>query len=633
MRRFSRVLASAVVLALVAAVVLSGLFVSIPSARAQPAEIPWLDMGIITQEAGFNRGLAAVVTDGTTAMYVFYYTVFSAANINVTKLTLGTGMFGTPTPVFDEQVNDPGNTNMVSPQYPMSATMDASGNLYVAWTHIAVPGSGSAIFVSKSSDGGVTWDPAVQASEPSATAFDAMPSIAVAPNGTVYVAYSQQWPPMFVNITMSHSTDGGQTFTGYANVSGQGAPGMAEYGSLSIDSGGRLYLAYTGIDLYMFGLVVNVTTSDDGLTWTEPVPLTPMSFLAEMPSTVVDARGNVHIFWFDFRSYLLSGTVGVWHSMSMNRGASWSPAVSVSEWLPTPYGAPFLSVAMHFDEIMVAWAGYTGSTYGMSYVVSPDAGQTWTHASFFSPGPEIDYVALGADQNGTFYAAATMYDGSNEWLEGLVWFGPPTAPVITSVAPGAARLTVSWSASPEPDVQGYQLLRSSNGVDFAGVAAVDAGTTSYVDTDLANGTYWYELVAVNDWGLTSDASAAVSGTLGPSLESLQDQINQLQSDLNSANADLAAIQSRLDALRGQLNSLQGNTTALQNQIQALQDQLDSVQAQQATGTMSLATLAFEVIVVVLLVALLVIELRKPKKPTVMMAQPAQAAPTKPEDEL
>ena len=633
MHTFSRAVALVGVLALVATMVLAGLVVTAPGARAGPDQVSWFDVGTISSANGFNRAGAVVVTNGTTSMWVFYYTTTTATgvtNINVTKYSLGTGILGMPTFVSDKQVNNV--ANVVDPYEPMSATMDSSGNLYVAWNHIPVPGSAESIYVSKSTDGGATWLPAVPVTAASTVSDNYGPSIATNAAGTVYVAWTQVWASTFENVTVAQSTNGGNSFINPTNASGEGPQGAAVRPSLSADSAGRLYISYWGVNpTGPTPYHVNVTTSDDGVSWAAPTQLTPDSTLAFPPSTYVDASGNAHVFWLDYRGLLTTGAPTFWQSVSTNHGASWSAGAPISQGLSTPNA--YASVSGHGNEIMVAWPSNHNLQHGLSYVVSEDGGLTWTDEKFYYPGYSVSGLNLASDQNGTFYAAAEDSSGAYTAVDGLLWMGPPSAPVITSVAPGTGSLTVTWAASPEPDVASYRVLRSTNGVDYRAIATVNVGTTSHTDSGLANGTYWYEIVAVDGLGTTSVASVPDSGTLGPTVAQLQSEITALQSELNTANANLASIQTQLDGLKGQLSGLQGNTTALQNQIAALQNQLNTLQGQQATQTMSYANLAFEIIVVVLLVVLLLNQMRKPKNPTLVMAQPGQVEPKKPDEEL
>ena len=243
------------------------------------------------------------------------------------------------------------------------------------------------------------------------------------------------------------------------------------------------------------------------------------------------------------------------------------------------------------------------------------------------------------------------------------WNGPPSAPVITSVTSGTGALTVSWTAPPEKDVAAYRVWRSLDGSNYQILATVTAPETAYVDTGLSNGTYWYRVEAVDNYVHASLPSQPWYGVVGMStaqlIASLQSQISLLQNQLAQANASTAAAitgaRAQITFLEAQLANLQSSQATsnaataaqlalLQANITKLQQQLNNLQSQQATQTISYANLAFEVIVVVLLIVLLLNQMRKPRAPQMMMAQPAQvprpvmppppqAPPTRPEDEL
>ncbi len=256
------------------------------------------------------------------------------------------------------------------------------------------------------------------------------------------------------------------------------------------------------------------------------------------------------------------------------------------------------------------------------------------------------------DQNGTVYVAGSETYATNFRVVLGYWHSLPSRPVITSIASGTGRLTVTWTAPPEADIATYRIWRSNDGSTYTLVSTVNAPTLTYTDTGLANGTYWYKIDAVDVLGDVSHESVPASGIVGPTTQQLIDALNAqiaaLQAQLAQVNASsaaaIAAAQAQITALQAQLTSLQSSQAAsnaataaelarLQANITALQGQLNSLQGQQATQSISYANLAFEIIVVVLLVVLLLNQMRKPKSPQLMMAQPGQAEPKKPEDDL
>ena len=183
----------------------------------------------------------------------------------------------------------------------------AGGNVYVTWTHFkSNKGHGfisSPIVESVSRDFGATWSGPIAVSD-SAHSFDQGSSPAVAPDGTVYVAYegNQASDLSKDQIVLARSTDGGRSFTNIelgrvyddvgcypANVA-QGRARLSfeqfrinSFPSLAIDpTTGALAIAWADDQgnagcaagaASFSGLTdnqVKLVTSADGITWTAP---------------------------------------------------------------------------------------------------------------------------------------------------------------------------------------------------------------------------------------------------------------------------------------------------------------------------------------------------------------------------
>ncbi len=92
--------------------------------------------------------------------------------------------------------------------------------------------------------------------------------------------------------------------------------------------------------------------------------------------------------------------------------------------------------------------------------------------------------------------------------------------IIVPLAPLAAQTAsymIDWVPNPEPEVAGYVIYRSlSATVGFQVVDSVDVSTTTYVDTDLQKGTfYFYRLKAKDADGNRGLFSNLVSGMTIP----------------------------------------------------------------------------------------------------------------------
>ncbi len=638
---FAKRMRTAVVLALVATLAFGTLFVSAPPARADLNAVAWSADALVTgANAGQQNSWTRVLADQHGNVFVFFevYVGTNQANLNVSKFST-VGNTGTYAFQYTRSVN--GNDFSVVYQSLISVTMDASGNLYCAWTKGPgyTSGHGAEVYVSMSADGGNTWPQTTRADSLNSFGDDQNPSVAINPvDNSVWVAWDQTWNGLY-NISISHSTNAGATFTGFANITNQHSD-TTVWPQLGIDSLGRMYVAYEYFAYTLGTYSLNWTWSDGGASWAAPqhIPSTLVEG-AYTPSLVVDSANRVHIVWYDHR-LTSEGTFSVYYRESTTRGATWSPDLPVNQGTIQPGNFP--SIAVHGNTVIVAWQ--SGSSLG--YAISGNGGSSFFPEQSASVSTNLAYTSLAADENGTFYAAVTR--ATTVWSVGLMfWNGPPSVPSITGVAPAAGQLTVTWGAVPEKDVSEYRVYRSIDGSNYQIVGTVGASTTSFVDSGLANGTYYYRVDAVDNRGTASNPSLPALGTVGPTtaqlIADLQSEIAVLQGQLSSSDANLTAARAQITSLQTALTNLQNSQSTsdaataaalarLQANITALQNQLNNLQSQQATQTISYANLAFEVIVVVLLVVLLLNQMRKPKAPQMMMAESAQS-PKKPEDDL
>ncbi len=603
-------------LGLVAVLALAGLVAMAPAARADHDTLPWYSYGNVFPSLAFVRSRATTFADGQGSLYVFYDTTDQGTgltNLNVSKFAAHASL-SLPRSLWDKQVNTA--TNTVALGYP-SVAQDHDGNLYAAY--IEDRGSGQNIYVSTLPAGTTTWSAEVLVSSPGGV--NTKPALAVTPTGTVYVAWQQSWLS-WTNLTVASSTDGGATFGTPTNITSPGASGITQV-SATADAAGHVYVISDFFNRAKGYYVTNVSRSVDGTTWDAPVTLSNLNSDAFDPSIYADPWGSVHAIWIDHPG----GIYHLYYSRSSDGGDSWSVPVALSD---TTVGVltSRTSIAASGATLMVGWTSahtVAPTSFGLGFAISADRGSSWYAPEYFTVAGNVSNGQLTADANGTFYSAPdTSLSGLSLAPRLLVWLGPSSPPTITGIARGTGQLTVSWTAPPEVNVVGYRVYRSTDGSTFSLVASLPATETSYVDSGLANGQYWYQVVAVNDAGILSHPA---TGTAFVGLSS-QEQIAQLQ-------GEIAALQQQIATLQGNATANSATLAQLQSELKNLQDQLNALQGQQATQTISYANLAFEIIVVVLLVILLLNQMRKPKSPQLMMAQPGQvqAPPKQPEDDL
>lgn len=627
----------------------------VPSARADHNTEPWGAGTVVTGVGTMPNYTATTLDDGHGNLFVFrLWQQPGGLNLYVYKYQ-DVGAHATPVleSGFPVQVNGIANVVTYLYGYPTvyaSAAIDNAGNVYLAWTHANTGPSFTDVYVSRSTDGGKTWALTTQVSSTKASEYDQWPAILAAPSGTLYVAWVQDIAGWY-NVTVATSTNQANSWTTQQNVSDRSSNGASvDSIKLAVDSLGRIYLVYDReAPSRSF---VNLTWTD-GSTWTAPVNLNSGTTADGLgPAIAVDYANRIHVAWEDSRT-AFNGNAEIFYVSSSDRGATWTPQVPVSQGLALMAGSWDIQIATKGDNILMTWDIYgTGAPDGFdqSYVISADHGGSWYPEAVKTWGAQSFGSFLTVDQNGTFYLGTTIY-ATTELVEFNWWHSPPSTPVMTSVVSGTGSLTLSWNAPFEADINAYRVLRSLDGTTYTVAATVAGSARSYTDTGLANGTYWYRLEAVDTLGYVSHDSQPLSDVVGLStaqlIANLQSEIASLQAQLASANtssaAAIAAAQAQITSLQNQLTNLQNSQATnnaataaelarLEANLTAVQNQLNNLQGQQATQTISYANLAFEVIVVVLLVVLLLNQMRKPKAPQMMMAEPAQS-PKKPEDEL
>ena len=72
---------------------------------------------------------------------------------------------------------------------------------------------------------------------------------------------------------------------------------------------------------------------------------------------------------------------------------------------------------------------------------------------------------------------------------------PPSPPANLAAIPSEATVRLTWSASPESDVAAYIVYRAAAGRAFERVGSTRAPTATFVDRDVARGTYRYAVTA------------------------------------------------------------------------------------------------------------------------------------------
>jgi chitodextrinase len=330
--------------------------------------------------------------------------------------------------------NDAGGASQSEP----SLTLDASNNIYLAWTDTR--NGNNDVFFSKSTDSGLSFSANVRVNDVT-TNSQSEPSIAVDPtnNHVIHVVWTDTRSAVNgADIFYINSTDGGLSFNPVslrintdATAVEQGAPHVAVAPDRSVDIVWRdPRNAAKGPDIYF------AKSADVGATWTPPVIVNDDSGAAAQtePRIAVNETGAIFVAWTDSRS--ANTAPDVYATRSTNGGASFAANVRVNDDQgPVQQSTP--SLAVRGSRVQLAWQDFRrGGPYPYDVYTSSSAnGLTW------SPN-----VRVTADNTGTFALnPAVGLDAAGDivvaWTE-LKTIGPFTeqrilASVLDLVAPSA----------------------------------------------------------------------------------------------------------------------------------------------------------------------------------------------------
>jgi hypothetical protein len=262
------------------------------------------------------------------------------------------------------------------------ATFDpVSNNLYTSWTRFNTwgssdPGDSTDIFISKSTDGGLTWGEQKLISNIGGNASGGFYSVhgsypATGPNGEVYVAWWSR-----AGIMFDKSVDEGETWLNTdINITGfpvqwiTGLPGIqtgVSFPVLACDRSngaysGTIYVNWTdkrsGVNDANIWLAKSI---DGGLTWSPPIRVNDdgsgrHQFFNYM--TIDQVTGKIYVIFYDRRNYADTRT-DVYLAISDDGGETFlNYKISDTPFIPfsTVFFGHYIGVSAHDNHVFATW--------------------------------------------------------------------------------------------------------------------------------------------------------------------------------------------------------------------------------------------------------------------------------------
>ena len=254
-----------------------------------------------------------------------------------------------------------------------------AGNVYWADTNFHGQRGGSPVVFSRSTDGGVTWSSphVISSGGPGGASHNQGADIAVAPNGTIYIAFEAFSSQGVDTINIVKSTDCGSHWTQpvvVSTIDSSQAPGVAfrtpTFAFLATDttSSNVVYAAYQNLVAGDYDIYVRRSTNG-GATWSGPVQVNDDTGAKHQIFPTIEVSNHaLHVAWYDFRNSVTSinEALDVFYACSNCNGANW-PAFDAQERVTSVSHNPECrmfgggTVAFHGDyiELDALWNGAT----------------------------------------------------------------------------------------------------------------------------------------------------------------------------------------------------------------------------------------------------------------------------------
>jgi hypothetical protein len=314
---------------------------------------------------------------------------------------------------------NPGNGADLKRSTDSWVSVSPDGTAYVATLSmtggILEPGSETAILVSRSGDGGLTWGTAKTFIREGPPAFDDLPAVTADPFDSryVYLVWTRirvlTEPDFEGPVYFSRSTDGGRTWEAGRPIHSPGVPAQTIANKIAVLADGSLVSAFTQYVqdpvTKQFSFEVGaIRSTDQGGTWSGPVKIadlrpagvkdpekgTPVRTGQEFVQLAADGHGNVYVAWQDAR-FGNGERDGIVLSRSSDGGRTWSAPVAVNKVPDVQAFSPALA-ARGDGTIAVTYYDFRNNTSDPATLpanywltASKDGGATWSEHAVAGP--------------------------------------------------------------------------------------------------------------------------------------------------------------------------------------------------------------------------------------------------------
>jgi hypothetical protein len=403
-----------------------------------------------------DPGLTVDARGNFYAVILSFVSTFQENGLFVYTSTDGGVTWGDPVPVVNGVPNVFEDKELIGCDRTGGAY---DGNLYVVWARF---GWGSDIMVSRSTDGGQSFLPAIDISDGSDVQW---PVPVVGADGTVFVAWCSYSP---LGIRLDKSTDGGVTFgpdRTLANVSFypggyiNGGITVFPYPAMDADitggaNHGNLYVAYLDYGVGSDTDIFFKRSTDSGGSWSSAMRINDD---AEgngrdqfHPWITIDETGLISVVFLDRRNDPGNYYYDLYMTQSSDGGISWSGNVRISDISSDPQAGQiragllgeYIGVTSANGRVNPLWTdtrnGHQDAFTARIYTNPAVDAVAIPEATSFQPGDDLTYTLRVINRTGESVDLTGAGYITLPWGDPM-GMGPIDGPLSTSLGPYETR--------------------------------------------------------------------------------------------------------------------------------------------------------------------------------------------------
>ncbi len=501
-------------------------------------ETMWLPIEVISTESNGVSGCSSIAVDSDGNVHVAW-----SDNTNYTNC-------GTDADIFYKFWNATSKswnaTEVVSTESTEDSEMpslavDGKGNVHIVWydlTDYADSGSEEDIFYKFWNATSKSWNVTEVVSTES-NGYSLYPSLTVDETGNVHVAWLD-------NTNYTNCGTDADIFYKFWNTTSKSwnatevvsteSTLASRYPTIAISTSGDVHIAwedmtnyeFCGTDKDVFYKHWNATSENWSIT---EVVSTYTHTPSETPTIDIDALGTVHVAWSDRLNINEAGDdYDIWYKQRTAATPSWTTPKTVSTESTDSSTNPSLTVDI-LGDVHVAWNDYTdyagaGGNWDIFYKFWNSTSSIWNTTevvSTVSTDGAVFPAVTGSDEGNIHIVWHDWTNYTNSGTDSDIFYRKLLRlpyPVLDDISPQISlngNITLNWNLV--PNTEKYYVYRSHTPiVSFAGlspIATLDINNT-YDDHFLANGTYYYIVVASNSYLNRSSNEVSVNVILLPS---------------------------------------------------------------------------------------------------------------------